>query len=154
MQERYWEDFEPGDVFVSRGVTLTESQIIDFALAFDPQPFHIDREAAVDGPFGGLAASGFHTLCLGFRIFYQEGIINHCSLGSPGFDELRWMRPVRPDDTLHTEARVEEKRPSSSKPDRGTLRMAYTIKNQRGEPVTSFLAIHIFRRRPAAAEHS
>ena len=151
MTARYFEDFEIGERFVSPGITVSESQILDFALAYDPQPFHLDKEAAARSPFGGLIASGFQTLALGFRAFYQANVINACSLGSPGADELRWRAPVRPDDTLHTEAEVVSKRDSRSRPDRGTLHMAYEIKNQSGEVVMTFTAIHILSKRPEAA---
>ena len=147
MQELYFDDFEPGQSFQSKGVTLSEAQILDFALLYDPQPFHLDREAAAEGPFGGLIASGFQTLALAFRIFYQANVINACSMGSPGLDELRWLRPVRPGDTLSVTATVREKRPSKSKPDRGTLLMDYEVTNQKGETVMTFTAIHIFARK-------
>ena len=152
MTDRYFEDFEIGERFVSPGATLSESQILDFALTYDPQPFHLDKEAAAEFPYGGLIASGFQTLALGFRVFYQAGVINACSLGSPGMDELRWLAPVRPHDTIHTEAEVRSKRDSRSRPDRGTLVMAYEIKNQTGEVVMTFTAIHILRKRPDAGE--
>ncbi len=147
MTERLFDDFEVGQRFVSGGVTLSESQILDFAMTYDPQPFHIDQVAAAESPFGGLIASGFQTLALTFRIFYQANVINAASLGSPGFDELRWLKPVRPGDTLHVEAEVMELRPSKSKPDRGLLRMAYDTRNQKGESVMTFTAMHILRRR-------
>ncbi len=146
MQARYFDDFKPGEVFHSKGVTITESQILDFALAYDPQPFHLDKRAAEEGPFNGLIASGFQTLALAFRMFYQANVINACSMGSPGFNELRWIRPVRPEDTLSVTATVKEMRPSSSKPDRGTLIMDYQVLNQLGEVVMSFSAIHILAR--------
>jgi len=147
VQELYFDDFEPGRVFNSKGVTLSESQILDFALLYDPQPFHLDKEAAAEGPFNGLIASGFQTLALAFRIFYQANVINACSMGSPGLDELRWVRPVRPGDTLKVRATVKEKRPSRSKPDRGTMIMDYEVLNQLGEVVMTFTAIHILARR-------
>ena len=147
VQELYFDDFEPGRTFESKGVTLSESQILDFALLYDPQPFHLDKEAAAEGPFNGLIASGFQTLALAFRIFYQANVINACSMGSPGLDELRWVRPVRPGDTLKVKATVREKRPSRSKPDRGTLLMDYEVLNQMDEVVMTFTAIHIFARK-------
>ena len=152
VQELYFDDFEPGRTFESKGVTLSESQILDFALLYDPQPFHLDKEAAAEGPFNGLIASGFQTLALAFRIFYQANVINACSMGSPGLDELRWVRPVRPGDTLKVKATVREKRPSRSKPDRGTLLMDYEVLNQMDEVVMTFTAIHIFRKRPEAGQ--
>ncbi len=148
MSERYFEDFEIGERFASPGITVSESQILDFALAYDPQPFHLDAVAAAQSPYGGLIASGFHTLALAFRAFYQANVINHCSLGSPGMDEVRWLKPVLPGDTLHTEAEVRSKRESGSKPDRGILHMDYTVKNQSGKAVMTFTAIHILARRP------
>ncbi len=148
MIERYLDDFEIGERFVGPGITLSEAQILDFALMYDPQPFHIDREAAAESPFGGLIASGFQTLALGFRSFYQAGAINHASIGSPGIDELRWLKPVRPGDTLHTEVEVTRKRASKSKPDRGVLHLAWEVKNQTGETVLTLTGIQILRRRP------
>ena len=148
MGDRYFDDFEVGARFESPGITVSEAAILDFALLYDPQPFHLDKLAAEQGPFGGLIASGFQTLVLAFRAFYQANVINHCSMGSPGMDELRWLRPVRPNDTLRVRAEVLDKRASESKPDRGVLRMAYEVVNQEGEAVMTFTAIHILGRRP------
>ncbi|HSS63288.1 MAG TPA: MaoC family dehydratase [Gammaproteobacteria bacterium] len=144
---RYFDDFSAGDRFVSKGVTFTEADIIAFALRYDPQPFHIDVEAAAQSPYGGLIASGFHTLSQSFRMMLQEGLFVDCSMGSPGMDELRWLAPVRPGDTLHMEGEVVEVRPSSSKPDRGILKVDYRAINQRGEPVMSLTVLHLLRRR-------
>jgi acyl dehydratase len=149
MADRYFDDFAVGERFTTRGVTLTESMIIGFALTYDPQPFHIDVEAARESNYGGLIASGFQTLAIGFRMVLETGIFRASSMGSPGFDELRWLRPVRPGDTLHTELEVIEKKPSSSKPDRGILRVAYRIRNQKGEDVLTFLSMHLLKRNGA-----
>lgn len=146
----YLEDFEPGQRFTTRGCTLGEAQILDFAWQYDPQPFHIDSEAAASGPYGGLIGSGFQTLVVAFRLFYQENVINAASMGSPGMDELRWLRPVRPGDTIRVQVEVREVRPSRSRADRGTAILAYAVMNQKGETVMTFTATHIFRRRPAA----
>jgi len=151
MTARYFDDFQAGERFVSAGATISEAAILDFALAYDPQPFHLDTMAAAKGPYGGLIASGFQTLALTFRMFYQANIVNACSMGSPGFDELRWLLPVRPGDTLTAEAEVLEVRPSGSKPDRGVVRMGFATKNQHGDTVMTFLATMILARRPAAA---
>lgn len=145
--ERYFDDFKVGERFCSKGATLSEAEVINFAFSYDPQPFHVDVEAAARSPFGGLIASGLHTFALGWRMFLQEGLFSACSLGSPGIDELRWTAPVRPGDTIHTEAEVLEVRPSSSKPDRGTLRMAYRIVNQRSETVLTMSIVHILKKR-------
>jgi acyl dehydratase len=147
MTERYFDDFAVGERFLTRGVTLTESLIIDFAMTYDPQPFHVDVEAARQSNYGGLIASGFHTLALGFRLVLETGIFRSASMGSPGFDELRWLKPVRPGDTLRVEFEVMEKTPSRSKPDRGILRMAYRIKNQKDETVLTFLAMQLLKRK-------
>jgi len=149
MNDLWFEDFTPGRSFHSRGATLSEAQILDFAWTWDPQPFHIDKEAAQDWGFGGLIASGFHTMLVAFRLFHQERIINAASLGSPGIDELKWLQPVRPGDTLSVVATVKEARPSASKPDRGLIKMAFDVRNQRGESVMTFLATQFLRRRPA-----
>jgi acyl dehydratase len=147
----YFEDFRPGREFRTDGATITESQILDFALAFDPQPFHLDAEAAKATIFGGLIASGFHTMALTFRLFAQTRALAACSLGSPGVDELRWLRPVRPGDTLRATVTVQEQRPSTSKPDRGIVRLHWTALNQRDEPVLTMTSMQLVRRRPPAA---
>ena len=102
MDTRYLNNLQVGQRFVSAGITLTESEIIDFAWRYDPQRFHLDVNAAADSPYGGLIASGFQSMVLCFRLFIQSGVLAASSLGSPGIDELRWLAPVRPGDTLHT----------------------------------------------------
>jgi len=143
----YLEDFKVGDEFTSPGVTLTEAQIIDFALTFDPQPIHVDTTAAAKGPFGGLIASGFHTVALTFRLFWQTGVLGDASLGSPGLDELRWLKPVRPGDTLQVVVKVLEVRRSTSKPDRGVVRVSYTTRNQHGDAVMTLIGNQLLRAR-------
>lgn len=149
VKDLWFEDFAVGQRFQTRGATLSEAQILDFALQWDPQPFHIDKLAAARSPYGGLIASGFQTLCVAFRLVYQERIINAASLGAPGIDEMRWHLPVRPDDTIRVEGEVVEVRPSRSRPDRGTVTIAYTVVNQHGDKVMSFRIPHILRCRPA-----
>ncbi len=147
MTARYLDDFRVGERFVTGGFTVTEALIIDFALVYDPQPFHIDAAAAAESHFGGLIASGFQTLALAWRSFYEEGVLAACSMGSPGIDKLRWHRPVRPGDTIRTEVEVREVRPSDSKPDRGYLTLAFEVFNQDAERVMSFACTLILRRR-------
>ena len=147
----YFDDFKAGDELASTGATITEAQIIDFALKFDPQPFHVDVTAASAGPFGGLIASGFHTLALSFRLFWQTGALNDGSIGSPGIDEVRWLRPVRPGDTLRVRAKVVETRPSRSKPDRGVVRLEYTTSNQKDEVVMTLIGNQLMRTRPGSS---
>lgn len=146
-QPLYFEDFHVGRRFTTRGVTLSEAEIIDFAFKYDPQPFHIDKVAAEQSPYGGLIASGFHTLSICFRMAIQAEVFTECSLGSPGLDELRWLQPVRPGDTLTTEFEVIHAEPSKSRPSRGRVRIAYTVKNQRGEAVMTVTAHQILKTR-------
>jgi len=150
MDARFLDDFTPGQRFRTGGITLTEAEIIDFAWRYDPQPFHLDTGAAERSPYGGLIASGFQSLALCFRLFIQSGMLAESSMGSPGIDELRWLAPVRPDDTLHCAVEVLEVRPSSSKPDRGIARFKYQALNQRDEVVLSFIVNHLLLRRPGA----
>lgn len=156
MPRDYWfEDFAAGQSFTTRGATLSEAQILDFALHYDPQPFHLDVEAAVRSPYGGLIASGFQTLLVAFRLWYAERVINTASIGSPGMDEVRWTAPVRPGDTLSVQATVLETRPSRSRPDRGSVLMAYEVRNQHGETVMTFKVTQLMLTRPPdAGAHS
>jgi acyl dehydratase len=151
MQTKYFEDFLIGERIETSGITLTEAQIIDFALVYDPQPIHVDTVAASKGPFGGLIASGFQTLALTFRLFRDTGVIHDSSLGGSGGDELRWLRPVRPGDTLHVIAEAVEIAPSRTRDDRGRVRLQYTTYNQRDEAVLSVLLDHIVARRSPVA---
>jgi len=147
--EVYFEDFTPGREFRTEGITITEGQIIDFAMTFDPQPFHLNVEAAKASIYEGLIASGFQTMALTFRLFVQTRALAACSLGSPGVDEVRWLRPVRPGDTLKATVQVLEQRPSMSKPDRGIVRLHWTTVNHRGEPVLTMTSLQLVRRRPS-----
>jgi acyl dehydratase len=149
MNDLYFDDLKPGDRFVSAGVTVSEGLIIDFALRYDPQPFHLDVEAAKASNFGGLIASGFQTLALGFRMLLQLGLFRASSMGSPGLDELRWPRPVRAGDTIHSELTILELRPSRSKPDRGIIVTSVRVLNQQEEEVMTFKGMHLLRRRSA-----
>lgn len=147
MHTCYLDDLQSGQRFITGGITLTEAEIIDFAWRYDPQSFHLDVNAAAESPFGGLIASGFQSLALCFRLFIQGGVLAESSLGSPGIDELRWLAPVRPGDTLHSVVDVLEVRPSASKPDRGIVRMKYQAINQRDEAVLTFIVNHLIKRR-------
>jgi acyl dehydratase len=145
----YFDDFTVGTRFESPGFTVTEGEIIHFSLRYDPQAFHLDVEAAKQSPYGGLISSGFQTLGLSFRLFLETGAFRACSLGAIGIDEVRWLLPVRPGDTLRVVSEVLEAKASSSKPDRGIARIKHTSLNQRGETVQTMVGIHILRRRPA-----
>lgn len=151
MISRFLDDLKPGERFVTEGVTLTATQIIEFALQYDPQPFHLDADAAARSPYGGLIASGFQTIMLTFRLFIQTGVMTESSIGSPGIDELRWLAPVRPGDTLHAEVEVLEITPSRSKPERGIARLDYKTLNQHGQTVARFIISHLLKRTAACA---
>lgn len=150
MAAQFFEDFAPGDRFETQGYTMTEGEIIDFALRYDPQYFHLDKDAAERSIYGGLIASGWQVGALGFRLFLQLNVFGENSLGSPGLDELRWTRPVRPGDTIRMQARVLEVRASRSKPDRGNVVMEWKVVNQRDEAVMTFRSVQMLKRRPAA----
>jgi acyl dehydratase len=151
MEKAFFDDLKVGDRFETPGRTLTESEIIAFAALHDPQFFHIDVEAASSGPYGGLIASGFQTLVTGYRMLFQTVYIApEASLGSPGIDELRWVKPVRPGDTLRMRGEVLELLPSRSKPDRGVARFYFEVVNQRGEVVMTLRPMWMLHKRPSA----
>jgi acyl dehydratase len=143
--ERYFEDYVPGSVFEYGTISVTEAEIIEFARKFDPQGIHIDAEAAAAGPFGGLIASGWHTASMMMRLLVDNFISKVAALASPGVDELRWIRPVRPGDLLRIRVAVVEARPSRSKPDRGLVRTMIEVLNQKEEVVMSLNAMHLIR---------
>jgi acyl dehydratase len=144
---RYFEDFAPGDVLDLGTRTVTRDEIVAFAREFDPQPFHLDEAAAADGPFGGLVASGWHTAALFMRLYVDAVLAEAASMGSPGVEELRWLRPVRPGVTLHGRLTVLETMPSSRRPDRGTVRSRCELLDEDGEVVLSMVARGFFGRR-------
>ena len=144
---QFFEDFHPGDVTDTGSVTVTREEIVAFARQFDPQPFHVDEDAARRSPFGGLIASGWHTASLCMRLVVALLGPDSGSLGSPGVDELRWLKPVRPGDELSVSAEVLEAIPSRSKPDRGMVKFRYTMRNQNGEEVMTMIALGLVLRR-------
>jgi len=148
VQGRYFEDYVPGSTTEYGSLTVEEADIIDFAQRFDPQEFHTDPEAAKRGPYGGLIASGWHTCSLVMRILVDHHLSPASSLGSPGVDELRWLRPVRPGDTLSIRVSVLEANRSRSKPDRGMVRSLIEVVKQNGEVVMSLKAMNLVRCRP------
>ena len=148
MPERYFEDFEPGRVFELGSRTVTAEEVVSFAREFDPQPFHVDEEAAAASVFGGLIASGWHTGAMWMRLYVDALLGGAASLGSPGIEELRWLAPVRPGDTLHARLTVLEATPSERRPDRGTIRSRAEMINQDGVTVMSMVARGHFGRRP------
>ena len=148
--ERWFEDYFPGTTAAYGPIRVDEAQVVEFAREFDPQPIHVDPDAAAAGPFGGLIASGWHTCALMMRLFAQEYLSPASSLGSPGVDELRWLLPVRPGDRLVLRTTVEEARPSRSKPDRGIVRTRIELLNQADDVVLRMVAMNLIRTRPPA----
>jgi acyl dehydratase len=145
---RYFEDFKPGEVIELGSWTIAKEEIIAFARQFDPQVFHVDEDAARQSMFGGLIASGWHTGSLVMRLFYDGVIKDAASLGSPGIDEMRWIKPVRPGDSLAGRMTVTECIPSRSKPDRGIIRTLLELRNQHGDLVVSIKGMNLIGRRP------
>jgi acyl dehydratase len=146
---RYFEDFTPGEVIELGSRTITRDEIIAFAREFDPQTFHLDEEAARQSIYKGLLASGWHTTALMMRILNDGLVKDTVSMGSPGVDELRWLRPVRPGDTLAARLTVLECIPSRSKPDRSVVRSLIELRNQHGEMVVTSKGLSLFGRRSA-----
>jgi acyl dehydratase len=144
----YLDDFEPGQVIELGSRSVSKDEIIAYARQFDPQPFHIDEQAAAKSIYGGLIASGWHTVSLFMRLLVDGLLSRTASMGSPGVDEVRWLKPVRPGDRLSARGIVEEVIPSGSKPDRGLLRITYEMSNQDGEKVLSIKGLGMFGRRP------
>lgn len=144
---RYWEDFEVGEETIHGTHEITSDEIVAFGREFDPQPFHTDRE--VDGPFGGLIASGWHTAALYMGMFVRNVLLDSASLGSPGVEELRWLVPVRPGDVLTGRSRVVEAWVSERDPRRGTIVGEHELVNQHGEVVMRMRARGFIARRPA-----
>jgi len=145
---RYFEDFGPGEKVELGAVTVTEDEIVEFGRRYDPQSFHTDPEAAKDGPFGGLVASGWHTAALFMGLLVRTLLVDTASLGSPGVEELRWTAPVRPGDTLHGRLTITDVQPSSTNAGRGTVFTTSEMRNQDGVVVMTIRARTFFARRP------
>ncbi len=146
---RFFEDFQPGQVFDLGSVTLTEEAIIAFAAQYDPQPFHLSPERAKASPFGGIIASGIQTLALFMRLFVESILNNAISLASPGMDDVRWRNPVRPGETLQGQSTVTECTASRSRPEMGIVRFQHELVNEAGEVVMSLSSTQFLGRKPA-----
>jgi acyl dehydratase len=147
VEDRYFEDYVSGAVHEYGQIAVTEAEIIEFARRFDPQDMHVDPEAAARGRFQGLIASGWHTAAMMMRLFADNFLSKVASLASPGIDELRWLKPVRPGDVLHIRVTVLEATPSHSRPDRGMVRTLVEVLNQDREVVMTSKPMNIIRRR-------
>lgn len=146
VPELYFEDFEPGQVYELGTRTITEEELVAFAREWDPQPFHVDSEAAKESVFGGLIASGWQTGAIWMRM-YVDTMLGSAARGSPGIEELRWLAPVRPGDTLTGRLTVLEATPSATKPERGTIRIRGEMVNQDGVTVMAMTSRGHFERR-------
>lgn len=144
----YFEDIREGDTFEYGLRTVTRDEIVAFAREFDPQPFHVDEEAAQHSIFGGLVASGWHTAAMWMRLYVDGVLSKTASLGSPGVEELRWLKPVRAGDTLTGRTRIVSTKPSERDPRRGTVVAESELVNQDGEVVMRLRARGLFARRP------
>jgi acyl dehydratase len=145
-EERRFEDYPVGAVFEFGSVTMTQDEIVAFAREYDPQDMHVDPALAAAGPFGEIIASGWHTMGVMMRMFVAHYLPKN-GLASPGIDEIRWPRPVRPGDTLRVRATITEARRSRSKPDRGLVTAFVEVLNQNDEPVLTVRPMNLIRTR-------
>jgi acyl dehydratase len=152
VEDLHFEDYVPGRSAVFGPIPMTEADIIEFARRYDPQPIHVDPAAASAGPFGGLIASGWHTVGVVMRVLVENYLARGAALASPGIDELRWLKPVRPGDMLHVRVTVLEASRSRSKPDRGLVRTSIVTVNQRNEIVMTMTAMNLFKCRSGSRD--
>ncbi|MBB4840546.1 acyl dehydratase [Sphingomonas kyeonggiensis] len=147
----YWEDMQVGKKRSFGRYEVTREEVLEFARKYDPQPFHLDDDAAAQTHFGRLAASGWHTCAMTMAMTVAEmSVVPQASLGAAGIDELRWLKPVYPGDVLRVETEVLEVTPSRSRPEMGSFKNQTTTFNQHDEPVLRFTGLVLMRRRPAA----
>ncbi len=146
--DRWFEDYAPGNVYELGPLIVEEADIVDFGRRYDPQPFHTDPAIGAASPYGGLIASGWHTCALMMRMLVDGLISRTSALGSPGVDQVRWLRPVRPGDALRCRVEVTSARRSQSRPDRGIITIETTVMNQAGETVMTCRGSGMYRARP------
>ena len=150
---QYWEDLPVGRVLALGSVTVEREEVLAFARQYDPQPFHLDDEAAARSMFGRLSASGWHTCAMAMGLMVRNFLHESSSLGSPGLEQIKWLKPVYPGDTLSLRQRIVESRPMKSRPDVGLTRTLWEMFNQQGEQVLLMDGWGMFRRRhPAVAD--
>lgn len=147
----YWEDFKPGDTFPMGERAMDRGEMMAFARQFDPQPFHVDEAAAKRSMYGGLIASGWHTVAIVMRMMCDSYLNQSASLGSPGVDNVRWLKPVRPGDTIRAQRTVLESRASQSRPEMGLVKTRWEVFNQDGELVMTMEGTGMFQRRSPGA---
>jgi acyl dehydratase len=150
MSKRHYEDFQPGAVTVYGPRLVTREEIIAFAAEFDPQPMHLDEATAATTMLGGLAASGWHSCCLLMRII-ADGLVNKThSMGAPGVDEVRWLKPLRPGTQVRVRATVLETRTPKSRPEFGFVKYLFEMLDDHGDVITTFISPLMVKRREAA----
>jgi acyl dehydratase len=149
MNEKFFESVAVGDKFETKQFKFEENAILDYCSKYDPQSFHLDRKEAAKSIFGGVVASGFHTLAIAFKLFMEEEPFGKSNMGGFAIDDVRLMKPVRGGDHIHVESEIVEARASESKPDRGIVRVAHDVVNQDGAVIAKFKVGHLVRRKPA-----
>jgi acyl dehydratase len=147
LHKYYWEDFKVGDTGPMGVKAVDKDEVIAFAKAYDPQPFHVDEQAAEASMYGGLIASGWHTVAMVMRMMVDSYLRDSASLGSPGVDNVRWLKPVRPGDTIRGIRKVVETRASKSRPDMGLVKSQWEVFNQDGDLVMTMEGYGMFQRR-------
>jgi acyl dehydratase len=150
-EQWYFEDFHPGQEIDLGTRTVSEEEIVAFATQFDPQPFHVDREAAGASIYGSVIASGWHTCSMMMRMVVDGLMARASSMGSPGLDNVRWLKPVRAGDTLHVRYHTREVKASNTRPDRGVVWSKWIATNQHGEEVCTIEGMGMFARRTPGA---
>lgn len=149
---RYWEDFKVGEVEQIGDRKVDRDEVVAFARQFDPQPFHIDEAAAAKSMYGGLIASGWHTCSMVMRMMCDAYLVDSASVGSPGIDNLKWLKPVRPGDTIRAQRTTLESRASKSRPEIGIVSNRWEVFNQEGELVMTMEGYGMFKRRDPEAK--
>ncbi len=147
MPKHFWEDFQPGTVSIYGPRLVTREEIVAFAAEFDPQPMHLDEAAASATLLGGLGASGWHICCLLMRVIADGFVLDASSMGSPGIEELRWLKPLRPGTAIRVRATVLDSRPSKSRPDVGLTKFRYEVLDDEGTCLTSMVSTSMWGRR-------
>jgi acyl dehydratase len=151
MPKLHWEDFQSGAVAIYGPRLVTREEIVAFAAEFDPQPMHLDEAAASATLLGGLAASGWHSCCLLMRIIADGFVLDANSLGAPGVDEARWLKPLRPGTQIRVRATVLDKRVSNSRPEMGFVRLRYEMLDEQDTVLTTLVSsMMVARRKPGA----
>ena len=152
MPKRHWEDFTPGAVAVYGPRLVTREEIVAFAAEFDPQPMHLDEAAAANTLLGGLGASGWHTCCLLMRMITEGFLLDSASMGAPGVDEVRWLKPLRPGAQIRVRATVVDKRASNSRPEMGFVKFLCEVLDEKDTVLTTLVSsMMMVRREPGAA---